>query len=71
MPEEEIFKDGRPYRTAGSIERLLLMTCRFTTFGVTLYDFSPAFILWVLDEHGSMMAWLIIKINGFAHWDRL
>ena len=71
MPEEELFKNGRPYRTAGLIERLLFMTCRFTKFEVTLYDFSPAFILWVLAEHGSMMARLIININGFARWDRL
>ena len=44
MPEEELFGDGRPYRAAGSIETLLLVTRRFTKFEVTLYDMSPAFM---------------------------
>ena len=71
MPKEEFFGDGRPYRAAGSIEKLLLVTRRFTKFEVTLYDISPAYMSWVLDEHGSMMAWLMSEIDGPARLDRL
>ena len=71
MPEEELFKDSRPYRAAGSIERLLLVTRRFTKYEVTLYALSPVFMSWVLDEHGFMMAWLISDIAGPVRWDRL
>ena len=71
MSEEELFGDGRPYRAAGSIERLLLVTRRFTKYEVTLYDLAPAFMSWVLDEHGSMMAWLMAEVDGPARWERL
>ena len=26
---------------------------------------------WVLDEHGSMMAWLMSEMDGLARWDRI
>ena len=49
MPKEELFGDCRTYRAVGSIEILLFVTRRFTKFEVTLYDFSPAFMSWVVD----------------------
>ena len=44
LSEEELFGDSRPYRAAGSIERLLLVTRRFRKYEVTLYDLSLAFM---------------------------
>ena len=71
MTVEELCGDCRRYRAAGSIERLLLVTRRFTKYEVTLYGISPAFMSWVLDEHGSKMAWLMNEIDGPARWDGL
>ena len=66
MTENKLFGNNRPYRNAGSIEKLLLVTSRYTKQKLTLYDLSPAFMPWVLEEHGSMMAWLMSEIDGPA-----
>ena len=69
MIEEEIFKDSLSNRAAGSIERLFLVTRRFTKHEVTLYALSAAFMSCVLDEHGSMITWLLNEIFKPTCWD--